>query len=199
MESEPDNNPLEDTALMSAARAGDMEAFSVLVRKHQRGLVNFFTRLGASSYAEDLAQETFVRLFKYRDRYTPSAKFTTFLYTLGRHAWCDMLRKWQRRDRGLALLQADAVTRDEERNEPREQRAEAVRTAVARLPEKLRLVVVLGIYEGFDYETIGRIAGIPVGTVKSRMFLAMQKLKEWLKAEEGSAVQGFSGSTVKKT
>jgi RNA polymerase sigma-70 factor (ECF subfamily) len=54
---------------------------------------------------------------------------------------------------------------------------------VERLPEKLRLVVVLGVYEGFDYETIGRVAGIPVGTVKSRMHLAVQRLKEWLNNE----------------
>jgi RNA polymerase sigma-70 factor (ECF subfamily) len=181
MESDPNNQLLEDAALMSAARAGDMRAFSELVQKHQRGLVNFFIRLGASNHAEDLAQETFVRLFNYRDRYTPSAKFTTFLYTLGRHAWCDTLRKWQRRDRGVALLQAEAAMREEERNEPRESRAEAVRAAVERLPEKLRLVVVLGVYEGFDYETVGRIAGIPVGTVKSRMFLAMQRLRESMK------------------
>jgi RNA polymerase sigma-70 factor (ECF subfamily) len=177
METDP-ANPLDDAALMSAARAGDMQAFSDLVRKHQRGLVNFFTRLGASSYAEDLAQETFIRLFNYRDRYTPSAKFTTFLYTLARHAWCDTLRKWQRRDKGLALLQAEAAGREEERHEERDRRAEQVRAAVERLPEKLRLVVVLGVYEGFDYEAIGRIAGIPVGTVKSRMFLAVQRLKE---------------------
>lgn len=174
-------NPLEDAALMAASRAGDPEAFAALIRRHQRGLVNFFFRLGASSYAEDLAQETFIRLFKYRDRYTPSAKFTTFLYTLGRHAWCDMLRKWQRQERGLELVQTEAAVRGEERTDPREERAEAVRAAVERLPEKLRIVVVLGVYEGFDYEAIAAIAGIPVGTVKSRMFVAVQRLKEWLK------------------
>ena len=176
-------NPLEDAALMAASRGGDLQAFAELVRRHQRGLVNFFTRLGAYSYAEDLAQETFVRLFNYRDRYTPTAKFTTFLYTLARHAWCDTLRKWQRRDKGLALLEADAVSREEERHENKIRRAEAVRAAVEGLPDKLKLVVVLSAYEGFDYETIGRIAGIPVGTVKSRMFLAMQRLKEQLKNE----------------
>ncbi len=172
--------PLDDAVLMTASRHGDMEAFSELVRRHQRGLVNFFVRLGASSYAEDLAQETFVRLFKYRDRYTPSAKFTTFLYTLGRHAWCDMLRQWQRRDKGLTLLRNETAVREDERREPADSRADAVRAAVERLPEKLRLVVVLGVYEEFDYDTIGRVAGIPVGTVKSRMFLAMKRLKEWL-------------------
>ncbi len=185
MEPDPDNTPLDDAALMSASRGGDMQAFSDLVRKHQRGLVNFFMRMGASSHAEDLAQETFIRLFKYRDRYTPSAKFTTFLYTLARHAWFDTLRKWQRRDKGLALLQADAAIRDEERQGPKEGRAEAVRAAVERLPDKLRLVVVLGVYEGLDYETISRIAGIPVGTVKSRMFVATQRLKDELKGNGG--------------
>ncbi len=176
-------NLLEDAALMSASRAGDLEAFSKLVRKYQQGLVNFFIRLGASSYAEDLAQETFIRLFKYRDRYMPTAKFTTFLYTLARHAWCDTLRKWQRRDKGLTLLKADASARDEERNDARDQRVDEVRAAVEQLPEKLRLVVVLSVYEEFDYETIARIMGIPVGTVKSRMFLAMQRLKQGLRAE----------------
>jgi RNA polymerase sigma-70 factor (ECF subfamily) len=145
--------------------------------------VNFFVRLGASSYAEDLAQETFIRVFKYRDRYSPSAKFTTFLYTLGRHALCDLLRQWQRRDKGLALIRSESDAREDERREPLDQRVEAVRAAVERLPEKLRLVVVLGVYEGFDYETIGRVAGIPVGTVKSRMHLAVQRLKEWLNNE----------------
>jgi RNA polymerase sigma-70 factor (ECF subfamily) len=179
---DPDSaNPLEDAALMAASRTGDLDAFSELVKRHQKSLVNFFTRLGASYHAEDLAQETFVRLFKYRDRYVPSARFTTFLYTLGRHAWCDTLRKWQRRDKGMVLLQTDASIRQEEHSAARDGRAEAVRAAVERLPEKLRLVVVLSIYEGFDYETIAKVAGIPVGTVKSRMFLAVQRLKEWVK------------------
>jgi RNA polymerase sigma-70 factor (ECF subfamily) len=176
-------NLLEDAALMAASRGPDLQAFSELVRRHQRGLVNFFMRLGAYSNAEDLAQETFIRLYNYRDRYTPSAKFTTFLYTLARHAWCDTLRKWQRRDKGMLLLQVEAAVREDERVDPRAERAEVVRAAVERLPEKLRLVVVLSVYEGFDYETVGRIAGIPVGTVKSRMFLAMQRLREWLKDE----------------
>jgi RNA polymerase sigma-70 factor (ECF subfamily) len=185
METEP-VNPLEDAVLMAASRTGDMDAFSELVRRHQRGLVNFFMRMGASSHAEDLAQETFVRLFNYRDRYQPSAKFTTFLYTLARHAWCDLLRQWQRRDKGLELLRNNAAVRDDERREPLDGRVEAVRAAVERLPEKLRLVVVLGVYEGFDYETIARVAGIPVGTVKSRMFLATQRLKEWLNNDNAS-------------
>jgi RNA polymerase sigma-70 factor (ECF subfamily) len=179
MDSQPEN-PLEDAALMAATREGDMQAFAQLVRRHQRGLVNFFVRMGASSDAEDLAQETFVRLYKYRDRYTPSARFTTFLFTLGRHAWCDTLRQWQRRDKGLTRLRSETAIREDERHEAKNGRAEAVRAAVERLPDKLRLVMVLSVYEGFDYETIGQMAGIPVGTVKSRVFLAMQRLKEWL-------------------
>ncbi len=181
---DPSNLPLEDTALMLAAAGGDLTAFEDLVRRHQRGLVNFFMRLGASSHAEDLTQETFVRLFKFRHRYTPSARFTTFLYTVARHAWYDTLRKWKRQDEGLARYQTEEAARGDERLEPRERRAAEVRAAVERLPEKLRLVVTLSVYEGFDYETIGRIAGIPVGTVKSRIFLATRRLKEWLNDDD---------------
>lgn len=182
--SEPDSNIREDTDLMTAAAGGDLAAFETLIRRHQNGLVNFFTRLGASSHAEDLAQETFIRLFKYRRRYTASARFTTFLYTLARHAWYDTLRKWRRRDAGLARYQTESEALGDERLEPRERRAAAVRAAVERLPEKLRLVVTLSVYEGFDYAAIGKIAGIPEGTVKSRMFLATRRLKEWLKDDD---------------
>jgi len=179
------DNPFDDTVLMAAAAGGDQEAFAAIVRRHQRGLVNFFIRLGASSFADDLAQETFVRLYRYRQRYRPTARFTTFLYTLARHAWYDLLRKRKRQDEGLARFQDETAVRGSERSEPRDDRNETVRDAVAQLPGKLRLVVVLSVYEGFDYDTIARIAGIPVGTVKSRMFLAIRRLKELLSDVHG--------------
>ena len=90
--------PLEpdDVALMARIRHEDPDAFQRLVERHQRALLNFFARMGASNHSEDLAQETFVRLWNYRKKYKPKAKFTTFLYTLARHAWLDHLRKHSR-------------------------------------------------------------------------------------------------------
>ena len=82
----------DDFALMARVRAGRADAFRTLVERHRRPLLNFFARMGASSHGEDLAQETFVRLWNYRKKYKPSAKFTTFLYTLARHAWLDHIQ-----------------------------------------------------------------------------------------------------------
>ena len=87
-----------DFELMRRTREGDRDAFAALIRRHQPPLVNFFYRMGAYSDAEDLAQTTFLKPFEYRFRYRETAKFTTFLYTLARHAWIDGFRKSQRRD-----------------------------------------------------------------------------------------------------
>ena len=82
----------DDFALMARVGEGCEGAFRQLVERHQRPLLNFFARMGASTTSEDLAQETFIRLWNYRTKYKPAAKFTTFLYTLARHVWLDVVR-----------------------------------------------------------------------------------------------------------
>ncbi len=170
----------EDAADMARARAGDEAAFSAIVRRHQTALVNFFRRLGALPDAEDLAQETFLRIFRYRLRYRESARFSTFLYTVARHVWVDRLRKERRAETGRAFLTQRAEERREERRENRDARLEAIRRAVEDLPDYLRMTVELIVYQEFDYETVARILGIPLGTVKSRFHEAMQRLKRRL-------------------
>ena len=177
----PANHPsmpeLSDFELMDQLRQGDPEALAALVRRHQQSLLNFFARLGAYIDAEDLTQDTFVRVFRYRFRYRPSAKFTTFLYTLARHARADHLRRMKKQETvfervanetgdGSGIQPADAGARMD------------VGEAVDLLPEKLRLVVVLSVMQGLPYDEVGAILDIPVGTVKSRMFLALRQLRE---------------------
>ena len=83
----------DDFALMAQVRAGREDAFRQLMERHRRPVLNFFARMGASTAGEDLAQETFIRLWNYRSKYKPTAKFTTFLYTLARHVWLDFVRR----------------------------------------------------------------------------------------------------------
>lgn len=175
---------LADAADMARVQDGDDSAFSAIVRRHQTSLVNFFRRLGAYSEAEDLAQETFLRVFRYRGRYRPTARFATFLYTVARHVWCDRLRKLQRAEAERAALEQREEDRRIERREVVEERLAAIREAVEELPEHLRMTVVLIVYQEFDYETTARILDIPLGTVKSRMHEAMQRLKRRLGAGE---------------
>jgi len=138
----PDAN--DDFALMERAAAGETAAFATLIRRHQSALVNFFRRLGANHEAEDVAQETFLRVWRYRARYRPAAKFTTFLFTLGRHAWADHLRRAQKQERVVTCIGAEAAPHDAVAQDTARQRLDA-QVALAALPEKLRLVVVMSL------------------------------------------------------
>ena len=174
----PDVQPeTDDFTLMARVREGREDAFRLLVERHQRPLLNFFARLGASHHGEDLAQETFVRLWNYRKKYKPAAKFTTFLYTLARHAWVDFLRRQTRfqlfvgryreempaaTDGGLGRLRKDLD----------------IQAALERLSPKLREVLVLAVHQGLAYDEIAAVLRIPAGTVKSRVFNALGALEE---------------------
>ncbi len=173
----------DDFALMKRVATGETAAFATLIRRHQAALVNFFRRLGASNEAEDVAQETFLRVWRYRTRYRPTAKFTTFLYTLARHAWADHLRRAHKQERVVERVGAETAPHDAAAQDTARQRLDA-QVALAALPEKLRLVVVMSLYQGLKYEDIGAALAIPVGTVKSRMFLAMIRLKEVFDVEK---------------
>ncbi len=165
---------------MVRARGGDRGAFGALVTRHQKMLLNYFRRAGVPYDAEDLVQQTFLRLYRYRTRYTPRAKVTTFLFLLARQVWIDDLRKRKRAER-----LADALAREPEPPpgvaDTRPGRgALDVAGAVAALPEAMRQVVELGVYQDLPYAEVARILGIPAGTVKSRMFNAIRILREEL-------------------
>lgn len=163
---------------MALVRHGERGAFVVLVRRHQKSLLNFFRRMGArSDEAEDMAQETFLRVFGYRDRYEPTGKFTNFLFVLARHVWADAGRRSQRRPE-VPSETLDEGPAPDERGAPRAEARVDVEAALAQLSEKLRSVVVLSVYQGLEYARIAEILAIPVGTVKSRMHLAMRRLRE---------------------
>jgi RNA polymerase sigma-70 factor (ECF subfamily) len=182
----PDPNPAEpdsDAALMALARADDRHAFAVLVRRHQKMLLNFFLRSGVQYDAEDLVQQTFLRVYRYRDRYTPRAKFTTFLFLIARQVWIDELRRRARTGR-----LADALAREPEppagaSGLPPERGGLDIAGAVAALPEAMRQVVELGVYQDLPYAEVARILGIPEGTVKSRMYHAIRMLRERLEVD----------------
>ena len=171
--------PDDDCGLMLRARDGDRDAFTALVRRHQRSLLNFFRRCGVQTDAEDLVQLTFVRLYRYRDRYAPRAKLTTFLYLLARQVWIDDLRRQQRRTRLREELAAEPEPVTNHASQPERGRMD-LDAALAALPEGLRLVVVMGVYQDLPYAEIAQALGIPVGTVKSRMFNALRQLRRTL-------------------
>ena len=144
-------------------------------RKFEKNLLNFFWRQGvSSSEGEDLVQETYLRLWKHRRDYRPSAKLSTFLFLMARQVRIDALRRQNRRasreenwGKDLPTVQCpgDSVRED-------------VRWAVAQLSDPLRETVELGVFQDLPYAEVAEVLGIPVGTVKSRMSNALKKLKE---------------------
>ena len=167
----------DDFALMAQVCADREDAFRVLVERHRRPVLNFFARMGASHHGEDLAQETFVRLWNYRKKYKPSAKFTTFLYTLARHAWLDFVRR-QIRFKLFADRYREEIPASTDGGLGQLRRKLDVQAALEMLSPKLREVLVLAVHQGLAYDEIADILRIPVGTVKSRVFNALSTLEE---------------------
>lgn len=174
----------DDCRLMEQVREGGKDAFEQLVNRHQQPLLNFFVRMGVYSDAEDMVQETFVKLFKYRERYKRSARFTTFLYTIARHVRLDDLRKLRRREDFEGEMESvpSATAQGEA---ARASIGRDIEEAVMQLPERLRYVVVLSYWHGLKYDQIAEILEVPAGTVKSRMFTALAQLREvWINAKQ---------------
>ncbi len=147
-------------------------------RKFEKNLLNFFWRQGVQQCeGEDLVQETYLRLWKYRKEYKPTAKLSTFLFLLARQVRIDALRRRTRREAREEAWMAEAPSEAASGLAGADAR-EDVRWALARLSEPLREVVELGVFQDLPYSEVSEILGIPLGTVKSRMSNALKKLRE---------------------
>ena len=162
---------------MQLAAKGDECAFEALVQRHQGGVVRFLIQAGAVQDAVDLAQETFIRVYHHRHHYRPEAKFTTYLYTIARHVLIDYVRKRNRQPEVADDVIPEHVPAREQ--EP-EGTAIDIEEALANLSERLRLVIVLRVMEGFTAEETAEILDVPVGTVKSRLHLGFRELRKHL-------------------
>ena len=179
----PNDENARDVEDMRRAAAGQTAAFEAIILRHQTHVVNFFVRMGVFSNAEDLAQETFIRLWNYRLKYEPKAKFVTFLYTLARHAALD----WFRRRKRFALFSdryAHEMPSSTDGGIGRAHKQMDIQSGLSSLPEKQRACLVLAIYQGLNYEEISHILNIPLGTVKSRIFSALVYLKKEFRHED---------------
>lgn len=190
-------------------KSDDHQEFTRLMRKWEGPVYRLCTRLtGDPARAEELKQETFLRLFQSRKDYAPAARFSTFLWRIALNLCRDEFRRQERRRQFLTTagrLAADAD--DNERNEPvsetpgpdataaRREEGELVREAVLRLPEIYRTVLVLRHYENLKLAQIAEILGIPEGTVNSRMAEALTRLNRALQPK----LRPAPGATVPLT
>ena len=174
--------PPNDAVLMSRVREGDREAFTDLVDRHKDAVVSYLARLTADrDRAEDLAQETFLRLFRAARDYTEQGYLRAYLFRIA----TNLVRSEERRAQRLRLLMPFLPRA--EHAEPaapagllRRELHRALAAAVARLPLRYRVPLVLHEIEGWSYVDIAREIGCREGTVKSRVHRGRQQLKKGL-------------------
>jgi RNA polymerase sigma-70 factor, ECF subfamily len=161
----------------------EQAAFGELVRRHQARLLRFAIRMCGGEAAEDIVQEAFLRLWGARARYKPSGRFIYLLLRTVHNLCCDQIRRTKPT---LPISEADGMKMMDTALEVTVANAllaEVIRDAVAQLPETLRAVFVLSVYEELRYEEIAEILEIPSGTVGSRKNQAIKilktKLKDW--------------------
>lgn len=181
-----------DWELVAKANDGDMDAFTELTRRYERPVVHFCQRMVKSREdAEDIAQESFVRVFRYLNRLTPSAKFSTLLFGIARNLTLNFIRDSGRRGRGVTYSLSDddgqeRILVDETHRPDRGARLNEIEAMIqeglAMLSPKHREVLILRELNGLDYNTIAEIVKCRKGTVKSRIARAREQLRQNLES-----------------
>jgi RNA polymerase sigma-70 factor (ECF subfamily) len=180
-----------DVQLMLDVKAGDERSFELLLRKYRTPLVNFLYRMVRdTAVAEDLAQEVFLRVYRARNEYAPSAKFTTWMFRIATNLALNSVRDNRHRRMDVSVDQTLENGEDDQR--PMElpdrtptieqrlvarTRSEMILRAVHALPEKQRAAVLLHKYQEMDYDEIARVLECSESALKSLLFRAYETLR----------------------
>jgi RNA polymerase sigma-70 factor (ECF subfamily) len=189
---------MTDTELMMRVKTGDQSAFKSIVERYQRRVINVGYRfLGNREDAEDVAQETFLKVYLSAKSYKPRAKLFTYLYTIVTRLALNRLRK-KKRLRWFSLDQlerngevgigqevpADPADQPDQSLE-RAEREAIVRRALDALPAAQKTAVILSRYEGLSYKRIAEVMELSVSAVESKLHRAKQTLRKKLNAYSG--------------
>lgn len=184
------NNKATDEQLIARFQLGDEYAFDQIVRRYKEPLLNFVYRfVGDSVEAEDIIQDTFLRVYKNKHYYKEVAKFSTWIYTIASNLSKTELRR--RRRRKFFSIHNDSTTEkdyelpDNSKNPESQVNSivteKIIHKAISKLPPKFRQVIILRDVQEFSYEEIASILKVPLGTVKSRVNRARLRLQEDLR------------------
>jgi RNA polymerase sigma-70 factor (ECF subfamily) len=185
---------LSDAEVMLRVKAGDDSAFDFLVQKYRRPMIGFMYRMARNpAVAEDLAQEVFLRVYRSRENYEVSAKFSTWLYRIATNLAANYLRDTRHErpevtvsidepdeDTGLTVDIQDSSLSAEE-TILRSERLAAIRQRVQELPERQRMAVVMHKYQQMDYRQIAEVLKLSESATKSLLFRAYETLRGQLK------------------
>ena len=175
------NDISNDTELMTRLAKGDMSALGDIVKKHQDKVLSLSYRvLGDWHRAEDVTQETFLRIFRAAQNYKPKAKFTTWLYRIVINLCFDEQRKRAKAAAPLEDATMAELAESDSNLAERKEVVESVKTAVNELPERQRFAVILHRYDGLSHTEIGEVTGWTTSAVESLLVRAYANLREKL-------------------
>jgi RNA polymerase sigma-70 factor (ECF subfamily) len=191
---EADASGLSDAEMMLRVKAGDDSAFDYLVQKYRRPIISFMYRMAHNpAAAEDLAQEVFLRVYRSRANYEPSAKFSTWLYRIATNLGVNYARDTRHErpenitnldepdeETGKALDLADKKPSVEEEILRRERMA-AIRQKIEALPDRQKMAVLMHKYQQMDYRQIADVLKLSESATKSLLFRAYETLRTQLK------------------
>ena len=170
-----------DENLMLAVRAGDVSQLGLLFDRHHRALFDFFARMtGSRAIAEDLVQDVFFRILKYRATFRADSRFKAWMFHIARNARVDYYRKHHPE---TVLPEDDTAGFQSPGPAPshrleQEEQITLLECAMFKLPAEKREVLVLSRYQEMKYEQIAEVMGCEVGTVKVRVHRALNELRE---------------------
>lgn len=175
---------------MLEVRAGDTASFELLLVKYRGPLIGYLGRMVRDpAWAEELAQEVFLRVYRARETYEPTARFATWLYRIATRLALNALRdhRHEKSKRSLdeeldgrPVIEAVDGRANREQQMLADARLSAVREAIAQLPDKQRAAVLMHKYQEMDYQQIADALGCSVSAVKSLLFRAYETLRERL-------------------
>lgn len=176
-----------DAQLMLRVREGDEISFALLLERHRSPVVNFLHRMVQNrAVSEELAQEVFLRVYRSRASYEPTAKFTTWLFRIATHLALNWIRdgKKEKRNESLSEELIEGAERQVADRQPtieqaliQDVRTQEIRRAIEALPEKQRAAVLMHKYQGLDYSQISGALGSTESAVKSLLFRAYETLR----------------------
>ena len=170
----------DDRALVAATLHGEPPAFATLVERYERPVYHLALRtLKNPEDARDVAQETFFKAFRSLRTFRPDAKFSTWILSITYHACCDRLARNKRYTGDALPERADAGPTPEQQAIAHDEAAR-LRAAIAALPEKYRTVITLYHLQDRQYDEIARVLNLPIGTVKTHLFRAKERLRRLL-------------------
>lgn len=184
----------DETRLIEACQEGDSSAFNLLVWRWEKPLYNFIYKyVGDATLAEDLVQDTFIRVLKSIRRYTHLGSFSTWLYRIAINLCKDHIKRkrlplislhdYYTTGSGERIYVQDRIQDEGARTDESlkaEEREELVRRLLASLPEEERIVILLKEYQELTFREIAEVLDVPEGTVKSRLYHALRSMRESL-------------------